>query len=489
MSWTRERLKAAVREKIGDHKFIVVSNREPFIHVYGEAGIRCLTPASGMTVALNPVMMASGGTWIASGMGNADRETVDARDHLAVPPDEPFYTLRRVWLTKEEEEAFYYGYANEGLWPLCHIVHVRPTFRTADWEAYRKINERFAEVVVEELESDQGFVFIQDYHFALLPRLIKKRRPDVVVAQFWHIPWPNPETFRVCPQAEELLLGLLGNDILGFHLRYHGMNFLDSVELFLEARIDHERMCVHKEGRETAVRAFPISVDAEAIERLAESEEVRAGAGRIRNDFRFRDRILAVGVERIDYTKGILERFQAVDRLLEMHPEYRGKFVFLQLGPLSRIHIPAYQAYNDALYRTMIETNDKWRDGNWQPIHFQKSHFDLPDVLAHFRAADVCLVNAVHDGMNLVAKEFVASRTDGGGMLVLSHFTGSSRELEDALLVHPYDIDGIAEALHRAIEMPPKEKAARMRKMRNVVRENNVFRWAGKIIESMRRLV
>jgi len=489
MIWTSQNLKDVVREKVGNHKFIVVSNREPFIHVYGDAGIQVLTPASGMTVALNPVMMASGGTWIAAGMGNADRETVDAHDRLAVPPDDPRYTLRRVWLTKEEEESYYYGYANEGLWPLCHIVHVRPVFRTGDWDAYKRVNERFADVVIEELGEDQGFVFIQDYHLALLPRLIKSRRPDVIIAQFWHIPWPNPETFRVCPQAEDLLWGLMGNDILGFHIRYHGMNFLDSVDRFLEVRVDRERMSVFKENKETMVRSFPISVDAEAIERLSDSEAVRAGAERIRRDFRFRDKILAVGVERIDYTKGILERFQAVDRFLERNPAYRGKFVFLQLGPLSRIHIPAYQVYNDTLYRQMIEINDKWRDRDWQPIHFQKTHFELPDVLAHFRAADICLVNAVHDGMNLVAKEFVASRTDEGGMLVLSQFTGSSRELEDALLIHPYDIEGIAEALRLAIEMAPEEKAARMRKMREVVRTNNVYRWAGKIVESMRRLV
>lgn len=488
MIWTGQSLKDLVREKVGNHKFLVVSNREPFIHIYGDTGIRCLTPASGMTVALNPVMMASGGTWIAAGMGDADRETVDARDRLAVPPEDPRYTLRRVWLTKEEEEAYYYGYANEGLWPLCHIVHVRPVFRAGDWDFYRKVNERFADVVVEELDEDQGFVFIQDYHFALLPRLIKERRPDVVVAQFWHIPWPNPETFRVCPQAEELLWGLLGNDILGFHIRYHGMNFLDSVDRFLEVRVDRERMSVFKENRETMIRSFPISVDAEAIERLSDSPPVRAAAERIRRDFRFKDKILAVGVERIDYTKGILERFQAVDRFLERHPAYRGKFVFLQLGPLSRIHIPAYQAYNDSLYRQMIEINDKWRAGNWQPIHFQKSHFELPDVLAHFRAADVCLVNAVHDGMNLVAKEFVSARTDEQGMLVLSRFTGSARELVDALLVHPYDIEEIAEAIRAAVEMEPGEKTARMRRMREAVRANNIYRWAGKIVESMRRL-
>lgn len=488
MVWTSDRLKAVVRKKIGTHKFLVVSNREPFIHVFGEQGIQCLTPASGLTVALNPVMAASGGTWIASGMGDADRKTVDVHDRLAVPPDDPRYTLRRVWMSKKEEEAYYYGYANEGLWPLCHIVHVRPTFRPGDWEAYRRINERFADVVVEELDGDQGFVFIQDYHFALLPRLIKDRRPDVVVAQFWHIPWPNPEAFRVCPQARDLLWGLLGNDILGFHIRYHGMNFLDSVDRFLEVRVDRERMSVFKDGRETMVRPFPISVDAEAIEKLANRDDVKARAASIRQDYRFRNKFLVVGVERIDYTKGILERFLAVDRFLEKNHAYRGKFVFLQLGPLSRIHIPAYQEYNDILYRRMIEINDKWRTKNWQPIYFQKKHYELPEVLAYFRAADACLVNAIHDGMNLVAKEFVAARTDDCGALILSQFTGSSRELEDAIMIHPYDIDGIAAALLQAAGMDARETAGRMRKMREVVRANNVYRWAGKIIETMRRL-
>jgi trehalose-6-phosphate synthase len=489
MIWTQDGLKAAVQEKIGNHKFIVVSNREPCIHVFSKDGIQCQTPASGMTVALNPVMIASGGTWIAAGMGNADRETVDARDHVRVPPADPRYTLRRVWLSKEEEESYYYGYANEGLWPLCHIVHVRPTFRLGDWAAYRRINERFANVVIEELDGDQGFVFIQDYHFALLPSLIKERRPDVIVAQFWHIPWPNPETFRVCPQAEELLWGLLGNDILGFHIRYHGLNFLDSADRFLEVRVDRERMSVFKGGRETTVRPFPISIDAEAVERLAENAEVQAHTKRIREDYRFRGKIIALGVERIDYTKGILERFQAVDRFLELNPAYCGRFVFLQLGPLSRIHIAKYQEYNDTIYRKMIEINDKWKDRDWQPIILHKTHFELPDIVAFYRAADVCLVNAIHDGMNLVAKEFVASRTDERGMLILSRFTGSSRELTDALLIHPYDIDGIAEAIRRAIEMEDGEKAVRMKKMRETVRNNNVYRWAGKIIHDMKKLV
>jgi trehalose 6-phosphate synthase len=488
MIWTPAMLKELVQEKVGGHKFIVVSNREPYIHIYAEDETRCVRPASGMTVALDPVMAAAGGTWIAAGTGEADRDVVDERDRIRVPPEAPRYTLRRVWLTREEEDAYYYGYANEGLWPLCHIVHVRPEFRPRDWAMYQSVNQKFADIVCEELDGDEGFVFIQDYHFALLPKLIKERRPDVVVAHFWHIPWPNAETFRVCPQAEDLLWGLLGNDILGFHTRYHGLNFLDSVDLFLEARVDRERLSVVKEGRETLVRPFPISVDAETIEHQAESSNVRNAVLKLRRDYRFRDKILAVGVERLDYTKGIVERFRAVDRFLEKYPEYRGRFVFLQLGPLSRIHIPQYQAYNDAVYRTMIGINERWREKDWLPIILEKVHLNPTEVVGYLRAADLCVLSSVHDGMNLVAKEFVAARSDEDGVLILSKFTGSARELADALIVHPYDTEGFADAILQASTMSPEERRQRMQKMRQAVQDNNVFRWAGKIVSEMRKL-
>jgi trehalose-6-phosphate synthase len=487
--WNKANLKEIVRDKVGDHKFILVSNREPYIHSYSEEGIRWRTPASGMTVALNPVMMACGGTWIASGQGEADRDVVDEHDHIRVPPDNPNYTLRRVWLSKEEEERFYYGYANEGLWPLCHIVHVRPTFRETDWAAYESVNRRFAEAVLEEMGDDEGFVFIQDYHFALLSRMIKDKRPDIVTAQFWHIPWPNSEAFRICPQAEDLLDGLLGNDILGFHTRYHGFNFLESVERFLEARVDRERFSVVRGGSETLVRDFPISIDFEALNRLAESPEIKAKAAAIRADFRLRGMRIGVGIDRLDYTKGIVERFEAVDKFLERYPEYRNRFVFLQLGPLSRIHILKYKEYNDEVYHRMVDINDKWKTKNWEPIILHKAHLGLADVVAHYRAADICIVSPIHDGMNLVAKEFVASRPDERGVLLLSKFTGSSRELEQALLINPVAPDEFAEAIKEALDMPPAEQEERLHRMRDTVRENNVYRWAGKIVNEMRKLM
>jgi trehalose-6-phosphate synthase len=490
MPWTSETLRDLVKDKVGDHAFIAVSNREPYIHSYTESGIRWHTPASGMATALDPVMRASGGTWIAHGSGDADRDVVDARDRIRVPPDHPAYTLRRVWLTKEEEDGFYYGFSNEGLWPLSHIVHVRPIFRENDWVHYRRVNEKFAEAVLEEIGDDEGFVFIQDYHFALLPRLIKERRPDVVVAQFWHIPWPNAEAFRVCPHAEDLLWGLLGNDLLGFHIRHHVLNFLESVERTLEVRIDKERLSVIKEGRETLVRPFPISIDFEAVDALARSPEVDLRRRALKEDFRIRGRQLGIGIDRMDYTKGIVERFNAIDRLFELHPELIGRFVFLQLGPLSRIHIPRYRAYNDEIYTRMLDINEKWSRPGWAPIILNKKHFPLEDILPYYRAADVCIVSAIHDGMNLVAKEFVASRSDEGGALVLSKFTGSARELEGgALLVNPMAADETAEAIATALRMSPEEQAERMRRMRETVAENNVYRWAGKFVQHMRKLM
>jgi trehalose-6-phosphate synthase len=489
MPWTKDNLKEIVRRKVGRHKFIVVSNREPYIHTYTESGISSYRPASGMAVALDPIMKACGGTWVATGSGEADRDVVDEHDHVLVPPENPSYTLRRVWLTKDEEEHFYYGYANEGLWPLCHIVHVRPVFREGDWQAYKAVNEKFAAVVLEEVGDDSGFVFIQDYHFALLPALIKKKRPDIVVAQFWHIPWPNPEAFRVCPQAQEILAGLLGNDILGFHLRYHCLNFLDSVDRFLESRLDRERLSVIKRGRETLVRPYPISIDFEMVDRLARSPEIEQRAAALKNDFRFRGRLLGIGIDRMDYTKGIVERFDAVDRLLERHPELAERFVFLEVGPLSRIHVARYKAYNDELYHRVQDINERWQVKSWQPIVLVKKRLAFEDVIAHYRAADFCVVSSIHDGMNLVSKEFVASRVDERGVLVLSQFTGSARELEQAVLINPIAVDQFADAIKSALEMPQKEQAARMVKMRETVRNNNVYRWAGKFVSAMRKLM
>src|SRR5688572_26032445 len=281
MAWTKARLEEVARTRLGGAKLIVVANREPYIHRYRDGEIEWVRPAGGLTTALDPVMRACGGVWVAHGSGTADRATADAMGRVRVPPDDPSYTLRRVWLTPEQEEGYYYGFANSTLWPLCHQVYQRPTFDPAHWAAYREVNELFAAAVLEEARGGPAVIFVQDYHFALLPRLLKDARPDLVVAQFWHIPWPNPETFRVCPWAGELLDGLLGNDLLAFHTQNHCNNFLETVDRAVESRVCRERFSVRRDGRETQVRPFPISVDPDlALEYLGGDWEARAAAVR-----------------------------------------------------------------------------------------------------------------------------------------------------------------------------------------------------------------
>jgi trehalose 6-phosphate synthase len=467
------------------YRFIAVSNREPYTHWQKNGHIACMQPASGLATALDPIMRASGGVWVAHGSGDADRLVVDERDHLQVPPGDPTYTLRRVWLPPNIENEYYYGLANEGLWPLCHIAFHRPKFSARHWESYRIANEIFADAILEEANGDPAFVFIQDFHFGLLPRILKQRNPNLVIAQFWHIPWPNREIFRTFPWRNELLDGLLGNDLLGFHLRYHCQNFLETVDRNMEALIDTEHSNVTRSGHSTMVRAFPISIDYE------EHQEMALG-GDIDDElewwYRELDRVpkyLAIGIDRIDYTKGIPERLAALDLLLTEHPEYIGELVFVQVGVPSRIGIEDYDALNDQVVDQVNALNAKWHRGSWQPIHFIHRHLGQRTLVALHRLADACVVTSLHDGMNLVAKEFVASRYDEDGVLVLSSFTGAARELTDALLVNPFACEETAQAIHAALQMPREERRRRMVRMRSAVESNNIYRWAGKILETL----
>jgi trehalose 6-phosphate synthase len=486
-------LRSLVHERLGDAQVIVVSNREPYVHSHAGGGIVCQVPAGGLVTALDPVMRACGGTWVAHGAGDADRAVVDGRDRVLVPPpDGPAtrdrYRLKRVWLSKAEEQGYYYGFANQALWPLCHQAFVRPRFEAADWETYRAVNRRFAEAVLDELEPGPALVLIQDYHFALLPRMLKEARPDLAVAQFWHIPWPTRDAFGICPWAGELLDGLLGNDLLGFHTQQHCAGFLYTVDRTLESVVDYEHATVQRQGRQTLVRPYPISVDFAAISAEAEAPGVAAEAERLRHQFGLRGQLVGVGVDRLDYTKGIPERFRAIDRLLDAHPEYRDRFTFLQLGPVSRIHIPEYQALNDELYHLMVAINRKHGDGAWQPIRLLKANHPRSALLAFFRLADLCVVSSLHDGMNLVAKEFVAARPDGETALVLSRYAGAARELVDAVQINPYDIEGFAEGLRAALELPAEEKHRRMARMRATVAENTVYDWASRMLADLARV-
>ena len=484
--WTAERLRVSVQNKLLGPLF-VVSNREPYMHVNRGKSIETVVPASGLVTALEPILRACNGTWIALGSGDADHATVDAHDRLRVPPDNPEYTLRRVWLSKEMEQGYYYGFSNEGLWPLCHIAHTRPVFRASDWQAYQEANRRFADAVLDELgAAQQALLLVQDYHFALLPRMVKQARPDVRIAIFWHIPWPNPEAFGICPWERELLDGLLGADLVGFHTQAHCNNLLETVDAALESRIEWEHFAVKRHGHTTFVRPFPISVD---------FRESQAGSDVARSPYELRSSLLknlgvkasflGIGVDRVDYTKGIIERLRGIERFLERYPSYVGKFTFVQIGAPSRTHIQRYQDFLTEVQAEADRINARFQTADWKPVALLMRHHAHGEILPYYRAADLCMVTSLHDGMNLVAKEFVATRDDEEGALILSQFTGASRELRDAIIVNPYDTDQVAESIRMALEMDPEDRHARMQRMRRIVGEHNVYRWAGNLIAEL----
>src|SRR5882757_2841077 len=483
--WTAERLHVSLRNKLQEKPLFAVSNREPYMHVYSEKdkSISVIIPASGVVTALEPVLRACNGTWIANGSGSADREVVDAQDRLRVPPDRPTYTLRRVWLSDEEDKGYYEGFSNEGLWPLCHIVHTRPIFRPEDWLQYQKINRRFADAVLQEMEgAESPILFAQDYHFALLPRMVKEARPDARVAIFWHIPWPNPEAFGICPWQRELVDGLLGADLVGFHIQAHCTNFLQTVDRIVESRIDWEHFTVQRLDHPTTVRPYPISVEFADAPVNPSRESAYEERAVLLKSLGVEAALMGVGVDRMDYTKGILERFLAVERFLEKYPRYQGVFTFVQIGAPSRTHIKRYHDLQAEVEAEADRINWRFQADQWKPIVLLNRQHSHKEIEPYYRAADLCLVTSLHDGMNLVAKEFVATRRDERGVLILSCFTGAARELFDALQVNPYDIDQTAEAIRAALEMQSEEKQIRMQRMRKSVRENNVYRWAGTLI-------
>jgi trehalose-6-phosphate synthase len=483
--WTAERLREHVRAKLSGRALVVVANREPYRHSRKGGKVTCETPASGLVTGLEPLLRACGGTWIAHGDGDADRETSNAEGRLRVPPDKPQYALRRLWLDEAEVKGYYEGFANEGLWPLCHIAHTRPVFKPDDWRQYRRVNEKFAEATLEEIEGEEEpYVLVQDYHFTLVPKLIKDRRPDARVALFWHIPWPNPEAFAICPWRKELLTGLLGADLIGFHTQFHCNNFLETVDRTLESRIDRERFAVKREGRTTVIKAFPISVPyLESMSRDPEGDS-RADRERVAKLTGINAEFTAVGVDRLDYTKGILERLRGVERFLELYPAYRGRFTLFQIGAPSRTGLEAYREFTRRVEAEAARINSRF-GGGVPPISLRLKHHSHEEILPFYRAADACLVTSLHDGMNLVAKEFVVAREDESGVLILSRFTGAARELRDALIVNPYDTDEVARALHDALVMDPTDRNLRMVRLRRQVRENNIYRWAGNLIEEL----
>lgn len=485
--WTPERLKVEMETLLQNKKLIVVSNREPYMHIHAGKEIKCIVPASGMITAMEPILKACGGLWIASGSGDADKETVDKNDKLQVPPEEPKYTLRRLWLTKEEEDHFYYGFSNEGLWPLCHIAHTRPVFRKDDWHYYKKVNQDFADAVIEETKNEeQPFILIQDYHFALLPEMIKKEKPKARVAIFWHIPWPNPESFGICPWQREILTGMLGADLIGFHTQYHCNHFLETVNNSLESRVLWENFTVRRGGHTTLVKPFPISIaftpkDFDNHIPITTPSALLAEHGITTQHF-------GIGVDRIDYTKGIIEKFLAIERFFEKNPEYIGKFTFVQIGAPSRTLIKSYADMVSAVEKEAERINHRYKQRNWKPILFLKKHHSHAEIKPFYNLANLCMVTSLHDGMNLVAKEFVAERNQNNGVLILSRFAGASQNMKGALVINPYDIERTAEAIKLALEMPESEQQLRMQLMRQEIVSSNIYTWAANLLRAMSNL-
>jgi len=487
--WDKESLDNLIKEKFSGYHLIVVSNREPYIHTYTGNEIKCESAVGGVTTALNSIMRTTGSLWIACGVGKADREVVDSHNKVDIPQNEPRYTLKRVWLSRKEIRDYYYGFSNQALWPLCHSTYVKPVFDESQWNAYKRVNRIFAKSVLEEIRNGKTLVFIQDYHFALLPRLIKEANPESTVVQFWHIPWPRQQVFSSCPWQEEILDGLLGNDLLGFHTVRHCRNFLTTVNRATEASVNYEKAEVVFNGRKTVVRHFPISIDFEQLSRDVQRDEIKRETRQLEDSLALKDKFIAISIDRLDYTKGIPQRLLAIDRFLDRWPEYKGRVVFIEVQVPSRTQISSYKRLGRRVNALIEKINRKHATGNWKPIITLIGPLEANTLAALRSMADLCIVSSLHDGMNLVAKEFIASQTDNNGVLMLSSLAGAARELEDALLINPLAIDQFAASIKEALDMPEWERHRRMRRKRRIVRRNNIYKWAADIFSQVAGLL
>lgn len=484
--WTAERLREFIETHLKDRKIFIVSNREPYIHKFEKNEIGYYIPASGMVTAIEPIMQACGGLWLAQGSGEADKKTVDANNKVIVPPDDPKYTLKRIWLTEKEEKGFYVGFSNEGLWPLCHMAHTRPIFRKSDWQEFKKVNEKFAESLLAEIKNIQRpLILVQDFHFPLLPRMIKKVRPDAQIGLFWHVPWPSAEAFSICPTRKEILTGMLGADVIGFHIQQYCNNFMETVSKEVESLVDMEQFSISYEGHISYIKPFPISI---AFTNGKNGEHYETEESEIIKKMDIKYDYLGIGVDRLDYTKGILERFKGIEFFLHKYKQYHGKFVFVQIAAPSRESVGKYRQFNEEVTREAERINLKFERNGWQPIILLKEHFSHREIYSLYRKANICLVTPLHDGMNLVAKEYLAARNNDTGVLILSKFTGASRFLKDALIINPYSAESTAEAIYAALNMPLIEQRRRMKKMRDGIKDYNVYRWSAEFIKAVASL-
>lgn len=479
--WNKEAVLKLVKERFSDYTFVVASNRQPYIHKLSRGKIECTRGPGGVITALDPIMRELKGVWICCGSGDADR-LVAKNSRVKVPPHDPAYELKYIWLSKEENLGYYFGYSNQGLWPLFHLVFIKPQFNSEDWKVYKQVNKKFAQSINREIKGKKAIVFVQDYHLTLVSKYLKEINPETITLLFWHIPWPTHDIFRVLPHRQELLEGMLSYDLLGFHVRYFCNNFFDAVANEMEAKINKEHQSIIYRGHSTLVRGYPISVDFDGINKAAQSKEVGEIACSLKEEFGLEGCKVVIGLDRIDYTKGIIERIRAIDKLLDFHPELKEKVVFIQMGEISRIHLTEYKQLNEKVNTLVEEVNFKHSQNSWRPIIFVRRHLDFKEVLAFYKIADVCVVSSLHDGMNLVAKEFVSAKPDDKGMLVLSEFTGARRELKAALLINPYHPEEVGNAIFEALNIPAARRKEKMKKLRGVVHRNDIWKWIGQII-------
>jgi len=473
-----------VSERFADRKFVVVANREPLVHERDARGVvRALHPASGMSTALVPIADVCRAVWVAHGSGSADFDVVDERSGIAWPEGNPTSRLRRVRLSKEIEAGYYYGLSNEGLWPLCHIAYTAPMFRHENWEQYSAANRAFADAVLDEIGFEPAVVFIQDYHLGLLPRLLRQARPDILLAHFWHIPWPNREVMRVFPWTEEFLAGMLGSDLVGFHVAHHCNNFLDTVDRGIEALVDYEHRNATRHGHATFVRPFPISIDVSGYAALARAGSFEETYPELAAETK--GKLLLLGVDRLDYTKGIPHRIRIFEALLKKRPDLRGRATFVQIGAPTRTAIGRYAALAGEVQQLVDEVNRKFAREGWLPIRYIPEHNDRDKLAPLYRRADACLVTPLHDGMNLVAKEYVAAHAGEPGTLLLSKFTGASREMLEACLVNPYDVETSAEMLAQSLDLDAPLRAEAMTRLFQRIQSHDVYDWAYHVLRAL----
>ncbi|MGQ0813301.1 MAG: alpha,alpha-trehalose-phosphate synthase (UDP-forming) [Gemmatimonadota bacterium] len=472
-----EALPAEFERLLPGRRFVVVSNREPYEHEHdartGDLVVR--RPAGGLTSALDPMLQAISGDWVAWGSGGADRDISDAEGRVRVPPEDPRYTLNRVWLEQRDIEEYYLGYSNQVLWPLCHLRPALTRIRARHFARYKEVNERFARVVLRATAGKPAAVWFQDYHLTLAPAHVRASDADVSLAHFWHIPFPPPEVFRVATRAPIMLQGLLANDLIGFHLPSFSANFLRCAQQLAKVEVDWERRCVRLPTHTCWVRSLPISIDIAEFERAAAPPDAAAQLDRLRKRYAPNGERLGIGVDRLDYSKGLEEKFKALDFMWARHPEARETFTFVQVAVPSRTDIDAYERLNAKIERMTWSINDRYRTDRWTPIQLVKESLPADRLALLYRAADVCIVSSLQDGMNLVAKEFVASQVDEPGVLLLSQFAGAIEELTGCIAINPYDPEACAEHISVALTMPRAERAARLEQLRAPLR--SIYDW------------